>query len=71
LQLPEPQFETFAQTVRISARIRAGEHFTTADLSAYRNIVVTTTGVCAHPALLCALSALGEDSVMFSVDYTL
>jgi 2,3-dihydroxybenzoate decarboxylase len=33
------------------------------------NIVVTTTGVCSHPALLCALSALGEDSVMFSVDY--
>jgi 2,3-dihydroxybenzoate decarboxylase len=33
------------------------------------NIVVTTTGVCAHPALLRALSALGEDSVMFSVDY--
>jgi len=34
-----------------------------------RNIVVTTTGVCAHPALICALSALGEDSVLFSVDY--
>lgn len=34
-----------------------------------KNIVVTTTGVCSHPALLCALSALGEDSVMFSVDY--
>lgn len=34
-----------------------------------RNIVVTTTGVCSHSALLCALSALGDDSVMFSVDY--
>lgn len=34
-----------------------------------KNIVVTTTGVCSHSALLCALSALGEDSVMFSVDY--
>jgi 2,3-dihydroxybenzoate decarboxylase len=34
-----------------------------------QNIVVTTTGVCSHPALLCALAALGEDSVMFSVDY--
>lgn len=34
-----------------------------------KNIVVTTTGVCAHPALICALSALGEDSVLFSVDY--
>jgi 2,3-dihydroxybenzoate decarboxylase len=34
-----------------------------------KNIVVTTTGVCSHPALVCALAALGEDSVMFSVDY--
>lgn len=34
-----------------------------------KNIVVTTTGVCSHPSLLCALSALGEDSVLFSVDY--
>jgi 2,3-dihydroxybenzoate decarboxylase len=33
------------------------------------NIVITTTGVCSHPALLCALTALGEDRVMFSVDY--
>jgi len=34
-----------------------------------KNIVVTTTGVCSHPALVCALSALGENSVLFSVDY--
>ena len=34
-----------------------------------KHIAVTTTGVCAHAALLCAVSALGEDSVMFSVDY--
>jgi 2,3-dihydroxybenzoate decarboxylase len=34
-----------------------------------KNIVITTTGVCSHPSLQCALSALGEDSVMFSVDY--
>ena len=34
-----------------------------------RHIAVTTTGVCSHEALQCALSALGEDSVMFSVDY--
>jgi 2,3-dihydroxybenzoate decarboxylase len=33
------------------------------------NILVTTTGVCSHASLACALSALGEDSVMFSVDY--
>ena len=34
-----------------------------------KNIVITTSGVCADSALLCALSALGEDSVLFSVDY--
>ena len=34
-----------------------------------RHIKVTTTGVCAHPSLLCAVQALGEDNVMFSVDY--
>lgn len=34
-----------------------------------KNIAITTTGVCSHASLLCALSALGEDSVMFSVDY--
>lgn len=33
------------------------------------NIFVTTSGVCSHPSLLCALAALGEDRVMFSVDY--
>jgi len=33
------------------------------------NIAITTAGVCAHESLLCALSALGEDNVMFSVDY--
>jgi 2,3-dihydroxybenzoate decarboxylase len=32
-------------------------------------ILVTTTGVCSHASLMCALAALGEDSVMFSVDY--
>jgi 2,3-dihydroxybenzoate decarboxylase len=33
------------------------------------NILITTSGVCSHAALACALAALGEDSVMFSVDY--
>jgi 2,3-dihydroxybenzoate decarboxylase len=33
------------------------------------NIVITTAGVCSHASLVCALSALGENSVMFSVDY--
>lgn len=34
-----------------------------------RNILITTSGVCADAALHCALEALGEDNVMFSVDY--
>ena len=33
------------------------------------NIAVTTSGVCSNEPLLCALAALGEDRVMFSVDY--
>jgi len=33
------------------------------------NIVITTTGVCADESLQCALAALGEDNVLFSVDY--
>jgi len=33
------------------------------------NIFVTTSGVCSHASLACALAALGEDRVMFSVDY--
>jgi 2,3-dihydroxybenzoate decarboxylase len=34
-----------------------------------RNIVITTAGVCAPAPLAEAIGALGEDSVMFSVDY--
>jgi len=34
-----------------------------------RNIAVTTTGVCSPASLACAIAALGEDHVMFSVDY--
>ena len=34
-----------------------------------RNIVITTAGVCAPDPLVEAIGALGEDSVMFSVDY--
>lgn len=33
------------------------------------HFVITTSGVCAHGPLICSLSELGEDSVMFSVDY--
>jgi 2,3-dihydroxybenzoate decarboxylase len=34
-----------------------------------RNILITTTGVCSHAALTCALDEMGTDAVMFSVDY--
>jgi 2,3-dihydroxybenzoate decarboxylase len=34
-----------------------------------RNFVITTSGVCAPGPLADAIAALGEDSVMFSVDY--
>ncbi len=33
------------------------------------NIVITTSGVCSHPALIGAIGELGADAVMFSVDY--
>ncbi len=34
-----------------------------------RNIAITTSGVCSDPSLRCALDAMGENNVMFSVDY--
>ncbi len=33
------------------------------------HFVITTSGVCAHAPLICSLTELGEDNVMFSVDY--
>jgi 2,3-dihydroxybenzoate decarboxylase len=33
------------------------------------NLIVTTAGVCQSSALQCALTELGEDRVLFSVDY--
>jgi 2,3-dihydroxybenzoate decarboxylase len=39
--------------------------------SAYlrENVLITTAGLCSTPALRCAVEELGEDRVMFSVDY--
>jgi 2,3-dihydroxybenzoate decarboxylase len=39
--------------------------------SAYirENVAITTAGLCSTPALRCALEELGEDRVLFSVDY--
>ncbi len=33
------------------------------------NLIITTTGVCQDSALQCALAVMGEDRVLFSVDY--
>ncbi|MDS9951788.1 MAG: amidohydrolase family protein, partial [Planktomarina sp.] len=33
------------------------------------NILITTSGVCSHPTLMGAIGEMGEDAVMFSVDY--
>lgn len=33
------------------------------------NLIITTSGVCQDSALQCALAELGEDRVLFSVDY--
>jgi 2,3-dihydroxybenzoate decarboxylase len=34
-----------------------------------QNIAITTSGVCSDSSLRCALDAMGDDNVMFSVDY--
>lgn len=34
-----------------------------------RNIAITTSGVCSDVSLRCALEAMGDDNVMFSIDY--
>ena len=34
-----------------------------------RNVKITTSGVFSVPPLICAIEALGEDNVMFSIDY--
>jgi 2,3-dihydroxybenzoate decarboxylase len=33
------------------------------------NLIITTAGVCQTSALQCALTEMGEDRVLFSVDY--
>ncbi|AKI02220.1 putative TIM-barrel fold metal-dependent hydrolase [Hoeflea sp. IMCC20628] len=33
------------------------------------NILITTSGVCSHPSLMGAIGEMGEDAVMFSIDY--
>ncbi len=35
----------------------------------HSNLLITTTGACQDSALLCAIAEMGEDRVLFSVDY--
>ncbi len=34
-----------------------------------RNVYITTSGVCSHASLVGAITAIGEDAVMFAIDY--
>ncbi|MBQ7804043.1 amidohydrolase family protein [Rhodococcus sp. (in: high G+C Gram-positive bacteria)] len=34
-----------------------------------RNFMITTSGVCSHPAVVAAVEAIGADRVMFAIDY--
>jgi 2,3-dihydroxybenzoate decarboxylase len=34
-----------------------------------RNIAITTSGMCSDEPLLCAIASMGDENVMFSVDY--
>ena len=53
---------------RIQSRQGRREHRPPSEIIR-QNIMVTSAGMCSHPALLCALSALGDDRVLFSADY--
>jgi len=58
---------------RFDSRFAAYPHGVTLALppSEYfgRNLFITTSGVCSHPALLGAIGEMGAQAVMFSVDY--
>jgi 2,3-dihydroxybenzoate decarboxylase len=46
----------------------SGEHLKPSDVIR-KNIAVTTAGVFSDEPLMCAIKALGDDSIMFSVDH--
>lgn len=46
----------------VDLKLKPSQYFT-------RNILITTSGVCSHPSLMGALGEMGEEGVMFSVDY--
>ncbi|WP_138470450.1 amidohydrolase family protein [Poseidonocella sp. HB161398] len=51
-----------AYPMGVELELRPSQYFT-------RNILVTTTGVCSHAALMGALGEMGPEGVMFSIDY--
>ncbi|WP_372801685.1 amidohydrolase family protein [Paracoccus seriniphilus] len=51
-----------AYPMGIDLKLKPSQYFT-------RNILITTSGVCSHPSLMGALGEMGEEGVMFSVDY--
>lgn len=61
------------QTWRLDSRYAISNHRHEIKLapSEYirRNLYLTTSGVCSDSALRCALDSVGEDKVMFSIDY--
>ena len=56
------RYTVYAETSRVRLKMKPTDYFK-------RNLAITTTGVCSDAALQCALSELGEERVMFSVDY--
>jgi 2,3-dihydroxybenzoate decarboxylase len=56
----DSRFAVYSQGVTL--QLRPSEYFG-------RNIIITTSGVCSHAALACSLAEMGEQAVMFSVDY--
>jgi len=56
----DSRFAVYSHGIRLQRR--PSEYFG-------RNIVITTSGVCSHPALQCAIDEMGAEAVMFSVDY--
>ncbi|WP_172327925.1 amidohydrolase family protein [Mangrovicoccus sp. HB161399] len=51
-----------AYPMGVELKLKPSQYFT-------RNILITTTGVCSHAALIGALGEMGPEGVMFSIDY--
>jgi 2,3-dihydroxybenzoate decarboxylase len=56
----DSRFAVYSHSVRLA--LKPSEYFG-------RNIFITTSGVCSPAALTCALAEMGNEAVMFSVDY--